>query len=346
MIVNKLYLFAALAITLTFVGCLADDEPDAPDVSHIELELDIRRFERDLFQADTAQMAVVLDSLRAAYPQFSLIFFNQILGINDPRVAPQGPAAYLRGFVQHPPVQELYDSIQYHYPDMQGVEADFEQAFRYFRHYFPEEPMPTVTTFVSEYAVAAFVYGENDLAVALDYFLGEDYPYQKINPGDPAFSSYLLRTFNREHLVSKAVQALIGGLVQEPRSRRLLDLMVHNGKKLYVLDRLLPYTPDSIKLEITATQTEWLEENELEMWAYLLKEELLYSNDWQNIRKLVEYSPHSPGMPPEAPGRTANWIGWQMVEAYMERYPETTLPELLAMEDAQKLMDASRYKPR
>ena len=346
MITNKLYLFAVLAAALTLVGCLADDEPDAPDVSHIELELDIRRFERDLFQSDTAQMAAVLDSLRAAYPVFSPIFFNQIMGINDPRIAPQGPAAYMSGFVQHPPVQELYDSIQYHYPDMQGTEEDFEQAFRYFRYYFPEAPMPTVTTFISEYAVAAFVYGENDLAVALDYFLGKDYPYQKINPSDPAFSNYLVRTFNREHLVSKTVRALIDGLVQEPRQRRLLDLMVHNGKKLYVLDRLLPYTPDSIKLEITAAQTQWLEENELEMWAYLLKEELLYSNDWQNIRKLVEYSPHSPGMPPEAPGRTANWIGWQMVEAYMERYPETTLPELLAMEDAQKLMDASRYKPR
>lgn len=346
MIVNKLYLFTALVVILCFIGCLADKGPDAPDVSDIAVEVDIRRFERDLFRADTTQMAAALDSLRAAYPEFSPVFFDQLMGINDPRVAPQGPVVYVKGFLQHPPVQELYDSIQYHYSDMQGVEQDFEQAFRYFRHYFPEEPMPTVTTFIAEYAVAAFVYGENDLAVALDYFLGESYPYQQINPGDPAFSDYLARTFNREHLVSKTVQALIGGLVAEPRQRRLLDLMVNNGKKLYVLDKLLPYTPDSIKLEVTAAQSEWLAENELEIWAYFLKEDLLYSSDWQEIRKLVEYSPHSPGMPPQAPGRTANWIGWQMVKAYMTRNPETTLQELLAVEDAQKLMDASRYKPR
>ena len=123
-------------------------------------------------------------------------------------------------------------------------------------------------------------------------------------------------------------------------------MMVHNGKQLYVLDQLMPYTPDSIKLEVTAEQTQWLEDNELEMWAYFLKEDLLYSNDWQKIRKLVEYSPHSPGMPKEAPGRSGNWVGWQIVKAYMKQHPDTTLPELLAMEDAQALLDASRYKPR
>jgi hypothetical protein len=346
MIVKRLQLFAAVTLTLAFFGCQPDEKRQVPDVSDIEMDIKIRRFEQDLFQGDTVQMAATLDSLEQAYPEFSAIFFNQLMGINDPRIAPQGPIAFMKGFVQHPPVQQLYDSIRYHYGDMREVEADFEQAFRYFRHYFPEQPTPTVTTFLSEYAIAAFVYGDNDVAVALDYFLGEDYPYQKINPSDPAFSGYMVRTFNREHLVSKAIQAMIGGLVAEPKQRRLLDLMVNNGKKLYILDQLMPYTPDSIKLEVTAAQSEWLEDNELEMWAYFLKEELFYSEDWQEIRKFVDYSPHSPGMPPEAPGRTANFMGWQIIKAYMKRHPETTLPELLEMTDAQKLLDASRYKPR
>ena len=123
-------------------------------------------------------------------------------------------------------------------------------------------------------------------------------------------------------------------------------MMIHNGKKLYALDLLLPYTPDSVKLEVTPAQVSWLEDNELEMWAHLLKEELLYSSNWQDIRKLVDYSPHSPGMPPEAPGRSANWIGWQIVKAYMGKHPETSLPQLFALQDAQALLDESRYKPR
>jgi len=122
--------------------------------------------------------------------------------------------------------------------------------------------------------------------------------------------------------------------------------MIHNGKQLYILDQLLPYAPDSIKLEYTPTQIKWIKENEYNIWAYLIEKELLYSTNMREIQKLVNPSPHSPGMPPEAPGRTANWVGWQIVKNYMKRNPTTTLSDLLALEDSQKLLDKAKYKPR
>ena len=51
-------------------------------------------------------------------------------------------------------------------------------------------------------------------------------------------------------------------------------------------------------------------------------------------------------MPDEAPGRTANYIGWQIVRAYMERYPSTTLKNLIDLKDSQMLMEKSKYKPK
>jgi len=51
-------------------------------------------------------------------------------------------------------------------------------------------------------------------------------------------------------------------------------------------------------------------------------------------------------MPPEAPGRTANWIGWKIVKAYMNRHPEVTPADLLNIKESQKILDGSRYKPR
>ena len=81
------------------------------------------------------------------------------------------------------------------------------------------------------------------------------------------------------------------------------------------------------------------------MWAYFLDENLLYSTEWQKVRKYVDYSPSSPGMPPEAPGRTANWIGWKIIESFMKRNPEVSMQELVGMMDAQELLDRSKYKP-
>lgn len=326
-------------------SCQPEEKADLPNMDGIEVEVVIRRFEQDLFAMDTNRMESELAALEEKYPYFSNIFFDRILGSRDPKTAPQGHVAYVQGFLQFPAVAHLYDTIQAVFPSMDSYVDDFAQAFRYLKYYFPDQPTPNITTFLSEYSIAAFIYGDNQLAVGLDFFLGADYPYEKFNPNNPNFSAYLTRTFTPEHLVSKTLRPLVDDLTGQAGGQTLLDMMVHNGKKLYLLDHLLPEIPDSLLLEMTAAQVEWLDENEREMWAFFLEEDMLYSSEWQKVRKYVDYSPHSPGMPPEAPGRTANWIGWKIVEAYMERNPNLSLQELLATRSAQDILDKSRYKP-
>lgn len=50
-------------------------------------------------------------------------------------------------------------------------------------------------------------------------------------------------------------------------------------------------------------------------------------------------------MPAEAPGRTGSWLGWQIINSYMAKHPETSLPELLRLKDSQALLNQSGYKP-
>ncbi len=342
---KKAFIYNAV-LAISFFSCQSEEQKYIPDVSDIAVEAEIRRFEKDLFSLDTTNLEIGLEQLKSAYPVFAPLYFGQILGIDGERIKPEDETAYIGGFIQHPPIQHLYDTCMVLYGNFEPVQAEFTQAFKYLKHYFPELPTPDVTTFISEYTVAAFIYGENSLAVGLDFFLGPEYPYQAINPGNPAFSEYMTRTFTPEHLVSKTMSVLVEDLVGPPSGDRLLDIMINNGKKLYLLDQFLPYAPDSIKMEVTSDQMQWLDDNELEMWAYLLSENLLYSTEWQKIRKLVDYSPNSPGMPEEAPGRTANWVGWQIVKKYMRNYPQTRLQDLIQLGDAQQILEKSRYKPR
>jgi hypothetical protein len=335
--------FAGVFLLLT--ACDAN-RTKAPDVSHIKADVKISRFEKALFSIDTTQLTKSLQQLENRYPEFSSVFFGEILGSKNTQIAPEGHENYIKGFISHPAVTALYDSCLLKYNDFSDKQRDFNQAFRYFSYYFPDREIPDIMTFISEYSIGSFIYGENSLAVGLDFFLGTEHPYAINNPGNANFSAYLTRTFTPEHLVSKTLQPLIEDMLGPPYGNRMLDMMIYNGKKLYLLDLLLPNTPDSIKLEITGAQTQWLSDNHLEMWAYFLNEKLLYSSDWTAIRKYVEYAPHSPGMPQEAPGRTANWIGWQIVKAYMTQYPDTTPENLLEIRDAQKILDLSLYKPK
>ena len=339
-----------LSIGLLFccIGCGEDKGKHIPDVSHIKSDVQIQRFEQDLFQLDTTNFALALANLEEEYGDFAQIYFKQILASKDPRVAPDGHEAYVRGFVTFSSVRHLYDTTQVVFQDFDALKADFDQAFQFFQYYFPNRKVPDLTTFISEYTYAAFVYGENSLAVGLDFFLGQDYPYTKYNPANPNFSAYLTRSFNKDHLVMKTLTPMLEDrdFLGFPTGERLLDIMVHNGKKLYIMEHLLPYAPDSVIMEYSQRQVEWVEGNEFQIWSHFLDKELLYSTDFSEIRKLVDYSPHSPGMPPEAPGRTANWIGWQIVKSYMKRYPETTLEQLLRFDNAQQLLDLSKYRPR
>jgi hypothetical protein len=203
-----------------------------------------------------------------------------------------------------------------------------------------------VVTYISGFSIGGFLYGNNSIAVGLDFYLGDHFPYLQIDPSNPNFSKYMTRTFNRDHLVMKSMKLLVQDMLGKPAGNKMLDHMIHYGKELYLLDRLLPYTPDSVKLEYSQEQVNWCEDNELGIWSVFIQDNLLYSTDWGKFRKLVEYSPTSPGMPKESPGRTANWIGWKIVEAYMKRFPETTPDELIMNLDAQAILDGSRYKPK
>ena len=341
-------LFLLFIISLSINACQSDKGKDIPDVSDIAITVDLRRFDQALFALDTNDMAGGLPQLETSYGEFAEIFFGQILSSKDRRVAPEGHAEYVQGFIAHPGLQKLYDTTQVVFPDMEGIKKDFEQAFRFYKYHFPFQPLSgEVVTYISEYTIGGFLYGDNSIALGLDFYLGENYPYQQYNPTNPNFSSYLTHSFNKDHLIMKAMKLLVQDLNgTTPRGNKLLDYMIHNGKELYLLNQLLPHTPDSIKLEFSQKQVDWVNENEANIWAYFISEDLLYSTEHGKFRKYVEYSPNSPGMPDEAPGRTANWLGWQIVKAYMNRNPGTSLKELIEVRDAQVIMDGSRYKPR
>lgn len=343
---NVLILFCVLTF---FAGCKSDKRDDLPDVSGISpVKLTIRRFEQDLFKMDTNKLAEELPFLKSKYGEFATIYFDNILGATSKEVAPEGEVAFVKGFMTHPAVRHLYDTCQVLYPELPKESIQqLEEAFRYYKYYFPERKVPTLTTFISEYSIGNFVYANDDLAIGLDFFLGEKYPYLSFNPDNPNFSQYLTRTFNKEHIAVKSLWPLVTDIVGDtPGGETLLDHMIHNGKKMYLLDHLLPFTADTAKMEVSSSQWKWLNENENNIWAYFLQQNLLYNTEWQKIRKFVEYSPNSPGMPAEAPGRTGDWLGWQIIKAYMEQNPDTPLKELFRLTDSQTILKRARYKPR
>jgi len=217
------------------------------------------------------------------------------------------------------------------------------------KFYFPDFVPPNVYTFISDLGNQVFLFPDKDkdgVGIGLDMFLGDEFPYVQFSKENPAFSQYLSRTFNSDHIARKVMYLIIDDMVGPPIGDRLLDHMIHNGKKLYILDKVLPMAHDSIVMEYSGEETEWVKNSELSMWAFFFDQDLFYETNSMKINKYVNDSPDSPGMPSEAPGRTANYMGWQIVKAYMNKYKNTSMDQLIQLNDTQFIMDKSRYKPK
>jgi uncharacterized protein YjaZ len=47
----------------------------------------------------------------------------------------------------------------------------------------------------------------------------------------------------------------------------------------------------------------------------------------------------------DSPGRLGTWLGWQIVESYMSKNPKATLTDLMKINNYQKMLEASGYRP-
>lgn len=302
--------------------------------------MQLLRFEQDVFALDTTQLQMGMQSLLGKYPVMLPLFCNEI--IHDQSNPSETPHEALAGFVSVPQVRHLYDTVQQVYGDLRWLEKDLTQMFRYYKYYFPQKPVPQVITMVSEFATDAFTAGDSLCGIGLDMFLGEEYPGYEHD----VFPYFMRRQFQKDYIMVRLSKVLAQNCTNAPSGQRLIDLIVHNGKQLYIADCLIPDVPDSLKMGYTRKQMEGCYANESAVWARLLSEKLLYSTDFDKIRKLVTPSPNAPAVFQEAPGEIGNWIGLQIVRSYMKRNPVTTMEQLLQMTDAQKFLELAKYKPK
>lgn len=333
---------------LSAVGCTKGK--NIPNVDHIDPTFSIYRADEALAAIDSSATDGMLNELLSDRSTFWRLYFSEILPTADAPIEDTSEYARIRYIAEDQRIQAILDSVDAEYQDLSEYREEYYRAFQFYEYYFPGNKAPNVYTLISDFSYFPFIFQEevtkDGLGVSLEMFLGSQFPYSTVAGNHPVFSSYLTRAYNSEHLVKRSIDVLIDDVLGPPPGDRLIDLMIHNGKKLYITELLLPEHPDTVWFEFTPSQVAWCNANEKDLWAHYLSEDLLYSNNYKSINKLVNFSPGIPGMPKEAPGRVANWSGWRIVHEVMRRNPDMQLLDLIAMRDAQTLLEMARYRPR
>ena len=181
------------------------------------------------------------------------------------------------------------------------------------------------------------------VAVGLEYYLGRNYErYQQME----FLNQYQIRRMDPQNVPVDCVRGWIETEFLLPEEKKqLLEIMQHHGKNLYALERCFPQLADSSLVGYSGSQVQWCEANEFNLWGHFIEQKLLYSKNPKHIRDYTAEAPFTSGLDRASPGRLGMWLGWQIVRSYIKEHPNTTLPQLMAMDDAQAMLADSRYKP-
>jgi len=114
---------------------------------------------------------------------------------------------------------------------------------------------------------------------------------------------------------------------------------------LYVLDKLLPFTPDTLKIGYTKKQLEGCYANEANIWNLFLQNNFLYSIEPAVNKNYMQDGPKTEELGDASPGFIGLFVGWQIVKKYMKKNSNLSLGELMEM-DSRKIFEESKYKPK
>ena len=345
---SSLLSILTLGIVLLLSACGGEGgSKPAPDVSDIDVEVEVIRYDELLSEMDADKPEHSYLKLVTQHPRITDLYFKELMMLHKADTEAFYPD--LSAFIAEPRITALEDTIAHFYPYDTDLTEGFVLPMKYLKYYFPDYSLPVFYTLFTEFSYQNFIFenkdNRNGVGIGLDYFLGKDFEYKKIDPGNAVFSSYLSRTYTKEYMVKKATEMVVLDLLGSPPGKRFIDQMIFQGKKTFILERLMPATPDTILWEYTTPQMDWIQDNEMEIWSFFLEHELMYETSHLKIANYLEPAPNSKGMPEAAPGRTGTYIGYKIVDSYMRRNPKASLEDLIQMRDSQKLLESARYKP-
>jgi hypothetical protein len=340
MSMRKTLLFA---IAVSFLASCGDS--DIPDVSNVEVKLQTKHFERDFFSIDTNQLIPSLQQLNGKYPEFLQDYIQNILGLQGRIDTGTHVQNGLKSFIAT--YKPVFDSAEKKFRDFDKIQNDVKRGLQFVKYYFPAYKTPeSIITFVGPIEGFQNVLTSEGLAVGLQSYLGKDFFLYNTEMGQTTYPAYISRRFSPEYIPVNSMKNIISDIYPTaPGSKSLVDAMVEKGKELYVLDKVLPETADTLKIGYTKNQLEGCYSNEGLIWNFFLKNNLVNSIDADVHKYYLEEGPNTPEFGQGAPGSIGTFVGWQIVKQWMEKNPKTSLANLLNT-DPRKIFEESKYRPK
>ncbi len=339
---NKLIYIAAIVVVAVAafftIRYFVNRNPLDVDVSDIDVAIKIERFDLELKSVTEGNSFENIEKLSSKYGDFFEIYNYEIIGIGG--IENSSYLTYLQTFLNDYSVTEATKIVEKEYKDMSEIEEELTGGFKHLVYYFPDMKVPRVVTFIAGFNHSVVV-ANGFVGIGLDKYLGADcelYNMLEI----PDFSKVEM---TREQISIDVMTAWIDAEYPfMPKNENLLEYIIYNGRKLYFLTAMFPDFEEARIVKYTENQLGFCKQYERDMWTTLVENKLLFNTEYFTIRKFVETAPFTAQFGPDSPPKTGNWLGLQIVRAYMDNN-NVSLAELMGETDYQKILNLSGYDP-
>jgi len=316
------FYFIVLIILCLFFSC-SDKKKSKIDISNINIDFSLKRYDIDFYKAKEESLSKVKQKYPYLFPK-EFTDSVSLVKIKDKQE------------------QELFAETQKLYKDFSSVKNQLSLLFKHVKYYNPKFSAPNVVTMLTNIDYDnRVIYVDSLLLISLDVYLGKNHQFY----GD--YPMYIKENNTKDHIVVDAAKAIIHHQVPLGADRSFIGKMIHEGKKMYLLDLYVPLISDAIKIGYAQDKFNWASANEEEVWMYFIDQKLLFSTDTKLNKRFLENAPFSKFYREQdnlSPGKIGVWMGWQIVRSYMEDN-DVSLQELLKINESD-LFTKSKYKPK
>lgn len=312
----------ALLFALIFTQC-GQQQKTSIDISKIHIDTEFIDFHHQFFNTDSSELPL----LKNKYPYLFPTNISDSITLSK---------------IKNSDEKKLYSMADSVFGDFQPELNKLTNLYKHIKYYNPKFRAPKTVTLITglDYNYKT-IYADSLVFISLDMYLGNDSEVYS------SFPSYISHNYTKNHMIVDVAKSIVGVKYNSNIGRSFLESMIYFGKQYYILEKILPQYSKQEIIGFQPLKYNWAVQNEAQIWSYFISEKLLYSTDKKLSNRFINAAPFSKfylETDDESPGRIGTWIGWKIVQSYMNN--NTTSLEEMILLDAEVIFKNSKYKPK
>jgi len=244
-------------------------------------------------------------------------------------------------FLNDSTMQFIFKNIDSIFNNIGSYEYEISKAIARYNLLFKQNKKIQIGTFYSNFN-ATVLESDEIIWIGLDMYLGKDNPIVKLLPTS-TLPQYYKDKMEKKYIISDVLFGFLMSSIYKPNGDEFLAKLLSYGKIAYTLELILPQEEEENKFRYSKQELKWCEENETNIWRYIIDNKLLYEKDPRKINIFFSDGPYTKHFGKDSPSGIGIWLGYRMIQDHFKKTNKETL-EIISENNLQTLLNT--YEPK